>query len=151
MFTPPSAQAQVFPSVGATPEKKPKVLNPTRTTDPNIAWDTMEADRFTFPTGLLFDIDMDVVAQPPWDHSGEPNWQQQWEPLPELNIPQFKVHDFAVYHPDPNLQALACSIVDVHPVLTGQVAIYTISFADGSMRLSVPQYDLHDLYPNIGQ
>jgi hypothetical protein len=141
MSTPPSSPPQLFSSVD-TPFKPPhKVLCPTRSSDPliraveGIAWDTFpyEDDRFTFPTG--FPIDLDNGSQ----------WGSHWEPVPGCDEPQFKLHDLAEYHPDPNVQAHVCRIVDVCPVLNGQVALYGICFADGSMRVSVPQYDLHPL------
>ncbi len=143
MSTPPSSQAQKNGSV-ATPPKPPRqVLCPTINSDPflrsieNIDWNMLQdatgvADRFTFP----FDIDLEQV-----------------QPLPDytkmiFDEPQFKVHDKAQYHPDPYKQPLVVDIVDVHPVLTGQVALYDVAFTDRSMRVSVPQYDLHPL-PNI--
>ena len=153
MSTPPSSPPQLFSSVD-TPFKPPhKVLCPTRSTDPlicaveGIDWQAFpdEDDRFTFPTGFPtgfpIDIDLDKGAQSQWGA----HWGSQWEPVPGCDEPQFKLHDLAEYHPDPNVQAHVCRIVDVHPVLNGQVALYGISFADRSMRVSVPQYDLHSL------
>ena len=95
----------------------------------------MDDDRFTFP------FDLGELGEP----SGELG------ELGELQLheqPQFKVHDLVEYHPDPNKQPYACVVVDVHPVLTGQGALYGIAFDDGSMRVGVPQYDIHPL-PNI--
>jgi len=57
--------------------------------------------------------------------------------------PEFSVHDIAVYHPDPNLKPHACVVTHVHPTFNGTGALYGIAFADGSMMLTVPQYDLH--------
>ena len=97
----------------------------------NIDWGNFpyEQDEFTFP----FDIDLEQVS-----------------PLPNFmkivaDEPQFKVHERVEYHPDPNLRALPCVVVDVYPVLTGQVALYAVAFRDRSMRVNVPQYDLHPI------
>lgn len=140
MSTPPSSQAQQNASVATPPKLPHQVLSPTINSDPflssieNIEWNRMQhalgfEDQFTFP----FDIDL-----------------EQEQPLPDFmkivaDEPQFKVHEYVEYHPDPNLRALPCVVVDVHPVLTGQVALYAVAFTDRSMRVNVPQYDLHPL------
>jgi len=102
----------------------------------NIDWGNFpyEQDDFTFP----FDIDLDPTGDP----TGAPM------ELPLFDQPQFNVHDKAEYQPHPNKQPLVVDIVDVHPVLTGQVALYCISFTDRSMMVNIPQYDLHP-HPNI--